>query len=248
MAQHNVYEFYAELNGFTPKIWRKFQISGNKTMAELGYTLMIMFEMQASHLFCFRENRLEALFDDLKSKYSEEYIKSVLEKSSMNSITNNVKYELPSEAMFLDDDEDLVEANQINLNQLTDRKDWKLEFQYDYGDNWEIDVTLNSVEKQEISLSLLPRVLEGKGFGIIEDVGGVGGLDEFSKAMKKGKGTSYNEYCDWLGITSFDINAFDIDDINFRLKKLVRVYRDIYEYEYEPTKKSMDILLRKYKE
>ena len=149
--------------------------------------------------------------------------------------------------MFLDDDEQLLEADKIKLNDLTDRAGWKLTFQYDYGDDWEIDVTLKSVEKQEILLSLLPRVLEGEGFGIIEDVGGVGGLGEFSKVMKKGKGNSYNEYCEWLGITSFDISSFDIEDINFRLTKLVRVYKDIYEYEYEPTKKSMDILLRKYK-
>lgn len=40
--------------------------------------------------------------------------------------------------------------------------------------------------------------------------------------------------------------AFDIDDMNFRLKKLLRVYREIYEYYYEPTKKSLALLLREY--
>lgn len=34
----------------------------------------------------------------------------------------------------------------------------------------------------------LPNVLEGEGFGIIEDCGGAGGLEELGKAFKKKKG------------------------------------------------------------
>jgi hypothetical protein len=36
-------------------------------------------------------------------------------------------------------------------------------------------------------------------------------------------------------------------DMNFRLKKLIRVYKEIYEYDYEPTERSVKLLLRKYK-
>ena len=45
MAQHYVYLFYAELKDYKPKIWRRFEINGEKTMAELGYALMLMFEI-----------------------------------------------------------------------------------------------------------------------------------------------------------------------------------------------------------
>ncbi len=92
----------------------------------------------------------------------------------------------------------------------------------------------------------IPYVLDGKGYGIIEDIGGVPMLEAFTKAMKKGSGQDYQNLCDWLGIQSFDMSKFDIDDINFRLKKLVRVYKDIYEYDIMPTKKSIDIIARKY--
>ena len=61
MPQHYVYRFYAELKDYEPKIWRRFEINGERTMAELGYALMLMFEMQASHLFSFRENTMENL-------------------------------------------------------------------------------------------------------------------------------------------------------------------------------------------
>ena len=53
MAIHPVYRFYAELTDYTPKIWRRFEVNGSKTIAELGYIIMTIFEMQASHLFCF---------------------------------------------------------------------------------------------------------------------------------------------------------------------------------------------------
>ena len=93
----------------------------------------------------------------------------------------------------------------------------------------------------------LPRVIEGAGFGIVEDVGGVGGLGDFTKAFKKKKGTAYKEYCEWLGITEFDIDEFDLDDMNFRLKKIPRIYKQCYEDRKYPTQKSIDLIERKYK-
>lgn len=47
--------------------------------------------------------------------------------------------------------------------------------------------------------------------------------------------------------TTIDLTEFDREDINFRIKKLLRIYRDIYEYEILPTKKSEDLWMRCYK-
>ena len=104
------------------------------------------------------------------------------------------------------------------------------------------------IDNIKVSPADYPRVLEGKGFGIVEDVGGVGGLEELAKTLKKGKGQKYEEMCEWLDSTTLNLDEFDIDDCNFRLKKCLRIYRDIYEYHYMPTKRSMDILQRKYKD
>ena len=40
--------------------------------------------------------------------------------------------------------------------------------------------------------------------------------------------------------------AFDIDDMNFRLKKLPRIYKQIYEDRLEPTQRSIALIERKY--
>jgi len=46
----------------------------------------------------------------------------------------------------------------------------------------------------------LPRALEGAGFGIVEDVGGVGGLEQLVKALKNKKGKEYEMYKEWLDV------------------------------------------------
>ena len=60
MALHPVYEFYAELSDFKPKIWRRFQVTDNITPARLCYIIQVLFEMTASHLMA-----LEIPFNDL---------------------------------------------------------------------------------------------------------------------------------------------------------------------------------------
>ena len=164
-----------------------------------------------------------------------------------HSCKNN-RYELADDEIEHLGHERLVEADRVTINRAVGGKNWQATMDYDYGDGWEVDLELESCERQDISLTLLPRVLEGEGYGIIEDVGGVGGLLEFAKAMKKGKGKAYKEYCEWLGIDSFDMQAFDRDDMSFRLKKLIRVYREIYEDRLEPTEQSYKLLSREYKE
>ena len=162
MAQHYVYSFYAELRDHKPKIWRRFEINGEKTMAELGYAIMLMFEMQASHLFCFRENSKENFLAYLRTVYpDEEKFNSYVEKISMDEFLNNVRYELPSEDIFTPDDERLIEADKIKLGNVTHCPGWKASFEYDYGDGKQADafrrirtVLLNQAEPANSIVSI----------------------------------------------------------------------------------------------
>jgi hypothetical protein len=247
MGQHFVYRFYAELKDYTPKIWRRFEINGETTMAELGYAIMLMFEMHASHQFCFIEPRRDAVLAMLPSYCMNDEIKSYLLKHSLGVFDKDWRYELPSDDMYLGDlveDESLILANRITLNRITDQPGWKLTFEYD--DDWELDIVLENCEKREVSLAKLPRVLDGKGYGIVEDVGGTTGLSELAKVLKRGSGREYDEFCEWLGSTTLNLKAFDKDDMNFRLKKLMRVYKDIYEYRHPPTDRMLKVLNRKH--
>ena len=44
MATKQIYQLYAELKDYSPKIWRRFEVVSNITIARLGYILMTLFE------------------------------------------------------------------------------------------------------------------------------------------------------------------------------------------------------------
>lgn len=246
MTKHKIFRFYAELNDYEPLVWRRFEINGEKTMAELSYCIMLMFEMQASHLFSLTQYRRDSFIEDVKGIGLTE--EEILEEFKGQTMLQDVHFEFPFDEVSLKEDELLAMPDRVTVSEMLGHvNDYaKLKLAYDYGDGWAVSVFLEESREEEISLKLLPRVLEGQGYGIVEDVGGPGGLAELAQILKKGTGEEYEDMIRWLDSTTLDLSDFDKDDINFRLKKLVRVYRDIYEKNLEPTKKSFDLLTRQY--
>ena len=247
MAKHAVYQFYAELKNYEPKIWRVFEINGEKTVAELAYVVMILFEMQANHLFSIKQNNKELLKKELQKEFNEEQLENFFKKHGDSDLFKTIRYELASEYVTLSEDEIFVEANNITLNQLTRNEGFKLDLEYDFGDSWEVELILKKYEVKEFSLRDIPKVKEGEGYGIVEDVGGVIGLEQLAKTLKKRTGKEYEEVTSWLDSTTLNLEEFDKEDMNFRVKKIIRIYKDIYENRYPPTEKSVALLLRKYK-
>lgn len=246
MAKHYVYQFYAELKEYEPKIWRRFVINGEKSMAELAYTTMIIFEMQASHLFTLKEDIKSQIVSELNNDFTDSVINLFIEKNSGQINFDTIRYELPFDENITLPNECIVYANGIRINSAMAYSNTVLTLEYDFGDGWEVELLLESIEEQEISLSKLPKVLEGTGFGIVEDVGGVSGLKKLRDILLKGEGDDYDSYTMWLDSDSLDLDYFDIDDANFRIKKLLRVYRNSYELNSYPSEESYKILVRRY--
>ncbi|WP_333589915.1 plasmid pRiA4b ORF-3 family protein [Ligilactobacillus acidipiscis] len=246
MTKHKIFRFYAELNDYEPLVWRRFEINGEKTMAQLSYCIMLMFEMQASHLFSLTQYRRDSFIEDVKGIGLTE--EEILEEFKGQTMLQDVHFEFPFDEVSLKEDELLAMPDRVTVSEMLGHvNDYaKLKLAYDYGDGWAVSVFLEESREEEISLKLLPRVFEGQGYGIVEDVGGPDGLAELAQILKKGTGEEYEDMIRWLDSTTLDLSDFDKDDINFRLKKLVRVYRDIYEKNLEPTKKSFDLLTRQY--
>ena len=236
MAIHPIFQIHAELNGYEPKIWRLFQVANNTTVARLGYILMTLFEMKASHLFCF-----EMLKDDLNALSAGR-----LKKGRSITPKDIIRYDMPSDEPF-DRKRDIRVATQYTLKHAMHAPESRLFFRYDYGDDWFITVTLKDIiQDKGLPGNELPRVLDGAGFGIVEDCGGVYGLKELRDAFKKKKGEVYDNFREWLGVDNLDLESFDLDDMNFRLKKIPRIFMQSYEQELYPTKQSIDLLERKY--
>lgn len=217
----------------------------NITMAKLGYIVMTMFEMQASHLFCFDVPVDANLYRYMRKHFSDEDIRKVVPFKDRSEVK---RFEIQNELTEDIEDEKALNAAAEKLQRIISYIGDELTLSYDYGDGWQVKLVLEQIiEDKELSGKELPRVLAGEGYGIIEDCGGPGGLEQLAKAFKKKKGSQYKEYCEWLGVEDLDLSSFNLDDMNYRLKKVPRIYADAYEYGLEPTKQSMALLLRKYK-
>ncbi|WP_297849001.1 plasmid pRiA4b ORF-3 family protein [uncultured Desulfovibrio sp.] len=229
-AKMIVYQFYAELEGYEPKIWRRFHVNGNISVARLGYIVMTMYEMKASHLL------------------SIEHEKPFLTASGRNSKRMELidRYGFPDKALDYTDD-DSKEAAKIKVSTLNLEAPSRLVVWYDFGDDWRVVVTLEKkFDAPHLSAKELPRVLEGEGFGIVEDCGGIYGLADLAEAFKKKRGKEYKEYCAWLGVDDLDLAKFDLDDMNFRLKKIPTIFTKIYEQQSIPSQRSINLIERKY--
>ena len=247
MASHPIYQFYAELDGFKPKIWRRFQVVDNITVARLGYIVQVLFEMTASHLMAIevpRGSNIRAVWQQLHPNRTEEL------PHSMFPIENFIlRYEIINESFEPIDVPNKKQADAVTtrLRHAVECIGDRLNVNYDFGNDWWVSLTLEEVfTDKELPGGELPRVLEGSGFGIVEDCGGISGLQDLANAFKKKKGIDYKRFSQWLGIDNFDITAFDLDDMNFRIKKIPRIYKQAYEDRLRPTQKSLDLIERKY--
>ncbi|WP_037585573.1 plasmid pRiA4b ORF-3 family protein [Stenoxybacter acetivorans] len=206
-----VYRFHAQLLDYCSPTWRRFEIDSGKTVAELAYTLMSLFNMNGSHLFSVNE---------------------ILQESA-----NPPRYQLPydpDEDIF--DNEEYFRADQITLREIERADNWQLTFCYDFGDDWQVLLKLESAEEREAALQDFPMVSEGKGWGIIEDCGGTWDMEELLENAKQGDEDAreyLSVYLDmtkinWASIDSYFMQ-FDKDEHNKNIQENIEILKTHYE-------------------
>ena len=127
-------------------------------------------------------------------------------------------------------DDDTKNAVSTSLKKVLLYKGQKIIFTYDFGDNWEVVISLEDViNNSDIPVKKLPRVLKGKGYGIFDDCGGIPGLERIAEAFEKKQGQEYEQYCEWLGTNELDLKNFDVDEINLSLKDSMIELEEFYE-------------------
>ncbi len=105
-----------------------------------------------------------------------------------------------------------LDCRKYKLEDVVKDKGAKIKYDYDFGDNWEHELTL--IDTDYVSGPLgNHRCLDGKRACPPEDVGGPRGYEELCKAMKKPHSKKYVEYVGWLG-KEFDSEYFNIDEAN----------------------------------
>lgn len=210
MASQPIYQFYAELCYYEPKIWRRFQVLSGITMSRLAYIIMTLFEMDASHPFCFEV--------PVKQNYDEQSI-GERPKFGCGKI---LRYEIITEGAmdFLLEGEESFNVFSSKLKNVVFSPKSLMNFNYDYGDDWNISIFLEKIIiDKDIQGNKLPRILDGNGYGIVENCGGVYGLNYIAEAFKMKEGEQYEVYCKLFKCIDFDLDKFDIDAMHTKLKE-----------------------------
>ncbi len=88
----------------------------------------------------------------------------------------------------------------------TDRKPFRFEYVYDFGDNWEHEVIFESAQQPESRVKY-PVCTDGALACPPEDVGGVWGFYDYVEALADPEHDQHHDFLEWGG--RFDPEAFD---------------------------------------
>lgn len=180
------------LNGSNPKITRTVLVPENFTFENLHYLIQFTFGWNNSHL---HEFSFGSFYDrtTIAPPMDEEDNDPWFDTPNFNEIETTINDILP------------LIKNKIN-------------YTYDFGDNWEHTITFLKKPTEEV---LYPSCIKGEGNYMIDDCGSIWGyyemlevLNSKNKELKEQK----EEYKEWLGLekgeTYETIYHFDMDEIN----------------------------------
>ena len=95
----------------------------------------------------------------------------------------------------------------------------KIAFTYDFGDNWEVIIKVEKIiDDPDLGPGDVPKVLKGKGYGIVDDCGGVWGLMRIAEALKDKDSPEYAEYDEWMDLEDLDLDFFDLEEMDYEAK------------------------------
>jgi hypothetical protein len=216
MAKQDIYELQVRLRDYEQEIWRTVQVTEKQSLAQLGYLLMSTFEMKANHQFEFQR------------RYQLDPLPGI--NPWEDTRLHMRRWVIPSPW-----DDEMAGIQTLNVTQTTIKDVFATEsdiiFVYDMGDEWTILCHLVRVfNDPEVPAYQLPRITDGQGYGIMEDAGGTGGMHDKLAALADPHNPEHDDIADWLGTDDVDINYFELESANKRLRTLAPAFERLYEH------------------
>ena len=135
-------------------------------------------------------------------------------------LTRDARYADPRhiEDAGFGDEPDRNEAK-ARLVQIAPHEGDQFGYEYDFGDSWEHEITVEKILPNEAAAATTALCLEGTRACPPEDCGGIWGYAELLKTLKNPKHPEHKTMKEWLG-RPFDAKAFDVAKTNLWLRKL----------------------------
>jgi hypothetical protein len=191
-----VFQFKIQIKGITkPPVWRRIAVPANFTFLKFHLVIQKAFGWENYHLFEFYDN----------GRYSDIHISALTENDPFG----------------LDTFSEITDASEIKLSAIFKDNYRKFFYVYDFGDNWEHVITLESIsnDKQKTAICL-----SGKGACPPEDCGSTFGYEDIKEVFEtKPESKEADGYREWLGLDKGEVwnpGAFDIEEVNMYLKRI----------------------------
>lgn len=117
-----------------------------------------------------------------------------------------------------DYDSTMKNEKRFRLEQIAFKKGDKLFYEYDFGDGWLHEIVVEKILDPDPQRRY-PICIDGKRACPPEDVGGIGGYEDFLEAIMDPSNPEHGEMLVWVG-DDFQPEFFDKDAVNKRLQKL----------------------------
>ncbi len=114
--------------------------------------------------------------------------------------------------------EDVKDERKVRLNKLIKEEGAHFRYVYDFGDDWEHEITLERIVEPS-KATKYPICLDGEGACPPEDCGGIWGYYDMLQTAEDPADPEYEDVVEFLG-EAFDPEAFDLRQVNNELKKL----------------------------
>lgn len=189
-SHSTVYQFRIQIKGIKkPPVWRQVIVPADFSFYEFHLLIQSVFGWDDSHLFEFSPRGIGS-YPAITTNYGED----------------------------LEFDGETIEAEEMLLSELFEAEKQKIIYTYDFGDNWEHQITLEKILK-----NTMPYVdcIAGKGKCPPEDCGGIWGYERMKEVMTNKDDPEYNEFIEWLGLeegAEWDANEFDLEEVKQGLR------------------------------
>lgn len=230
-----IFQLYIELIDFEPKIWRRIEIKNSMTFAEFAYVLMTLFEIRDYYAYQFKIDQKESY----KVRHPE-YARHPERLDKLKKTFTKARYGITNKKniyMYNNSDEEygeLIDATKSKIITAFEYPNDYIMFYYDPEVNWKIKISLEKVTYECHRYHFdLPNILDGNGYGIIELCSSMKQLAEFREKSRDRYWREKSEYKFYITEDkvkkSFNFDKFDVEDLNYRVKKMPALIKERYE-------------------
>jgi len=209
-----VYQLKISIAGSGPLIWRRVLVPARTSLDELHDIIQAVMDWENSHLHQFETpGPGETTLKTGRSRRT----------SSLRFVPTTDPLGEPFDLLMEDADENTKDEAEAFLDEVAPATKFHFLYLYDMGDNWEHDIVVEKILPADPE-GIYPICIDGERNHPLEDSGGIWGYTALLEILADPSHEEHKDMKAWLrevfGVRTWDGDAFDLGQINKRLKPL----------------------------